>query len=64
MQTAPHWAPNAIATEQGWVDPDSGELLIAVEGLKIKKTKKVVEETTPVEETVVVEENTEAPAAE
>lgn len=25
----PRWAPNAIATERGWVDPKTKELLVA-----------------------------------
>lgn len=60
-QEAPHWAPNAVATEKGWTDPKTGELLIAVQGLleeapkkKTKKTTTVVEET-PVEDTPVIE---------
>jgi hypothetical protein len=32
-QTAPHWAPDAIPTEMGWVDAKTGELLMAVSGL-------------------------------
>jgi hypothetical protein len=47
-QTAPHWAPKSIPTEMGWVDPKTGELLVAVKGLKIPKTKTtVVEEEVP-----------------
>lgn len=37
--TPPKWAPNAVATEQGWVDPKTGELLISLRGLKSKIEK-------------------------
>ena len=32
----PKWAPHAIATEQGWVNPKTKELLISIKGLKSK----------------------------
>ena len=65
MANPPVWAPNAVATEKGWADPDSGELLIAVEGLLEEAPKKRTRKTTT--ETIVepIEEApTEAPAAE
>jgi len=63
MANPPVWAPNAVATELGWTDPDSGELLLAIEGLLAeeapkKRTRKTNTET-PVEET-----QTDTPAAE
>lgn len=30
----PAWAPNAVATNLGWCDPKTGEVLIAIPGLK------------------------------
>lgn len=30
----PQWCPEAIASDQGWHDPKSGELLVAYRGLK------------------------------
>jgi len=33
LKTAPNWCPNAIPTKRGWVDPDSGELLVSLKGL-------------------------------
>jgi len=33
----PHWAPNAVATPAGWVDPDTNELLITIDGLSTFK---------------------------
>lgn len=30
----PKWAPYAIATEKGWVNPKTGELLVCLRGLK------------------------------
>lgn len=49
MQTPPAWAPNAIATDKGWVDPNTGEVLLAIDGLEV---------------TVVETPQTETPAAE
>ena len=46
-QTAPQWAPNAIATKQGWVDPKTGELLMAIEGLTVTETSEPVQEEVP-----------------
>jgi len=56
-QDAPHWAPNAIATEAGWTDPKSGELLVAVQGLlAVEETpKKKTKKTTVVEDTPATE---------
>lgn len=41
---APKWAPRAIATDKGWVDPKTGELLVSFRGLKslIEKYKPLV----------------------
>ena len=50
-QQPPNWAPNAIATTQGWVDPTTGELLMAIEGL----TPTVISNETPVEPTPATE---------
>lgn len=44
MSTPPMWAPDAIATEKGWVDPRTGEVLLAIEGLEVTE---VLEEDTP-----------------
>jgi hypothetical protein len=56
-QDAPHWAPNAVATDKGWTDPKTGELLVAVVGLLEETPKKRTKKTTTVEEvdTPVVE---------
>lgn len=42
----PVWAPNAVATDKGWVDPKSGELLLAVAGLLEEAPKKKTKKTT------------------
>ena len=49
-KTAPAWAPDAVASPQGWRHPKTGELLVSYKGLdkivetpKVKKTKKVAE---------------------
>jgi hypothetical protein len=59
MANPPAWAPNAVATKQGWTDPVTGELLIAIEGLlqdapKTQETSTVTEET-PTEESPAAE---------
>ena len=51
----PNWAPKAIATNQGWVDPKTNELLVSYRGLKtlidnqkpkiIKKDEPVIDES-------------------
>lgn len=43
QQQPPGWAPKAIATPQGWVDPITGELLMAIEGLKVTVPAPVTE---------------------
>jgi len=30
LETPPLWAPNAVKTEKGWEDPDTGEVLVAI----------------------------------
>ena len=50
-KTAPTWAPDAVASPQGWRHPKTGELLVSYKGLDAvvgtakpaKKTKKVAE---------------------
>lgn len=34
IQTPPTWAPSAVATVHGWVDPKTGELLVSKKNLK------------------------------
>ena len=33
----PSWAPNAVATPSGWVDPETNDLLITIDGLSTFK---------------------------
>jgi hypothetical protein len=51
--TPPKWAPYAVATEQGWVHPKTGEILISLRGLKSRIEKEqpsvVLEIETPAE---------------
>lgn len=51
--TPPKWAPYAVATEQGWVHPKTGEILISLKGLKSRIEKEqpsiVLEIETPVD---------------
>lgn len=44
---APKWAPRAVATEQGWKDSKTGELLVSFRGLKslIEKNKPEISES-------------------
>lgn len=50
MQTPPLWAPDAIATDKGWVDPNTGEVLLAIEGLEVTVQEEIQEEETPAAE--------------
>lgn len=34
FSTPPTWAPNSVATDKGWVDGKTGEVLVAVKNLK------------------------------
>ena len=38
----PNWAPNSIATEFGWVNPKTGELLVSIKNLpnQVKEYKR------------------------
>lgn len=44
--TPPKWAPYAVATEQGWTNPKTGEILVALKGLK-SRIEAVVEAAQP-----------------
>lgn len=35
--TKPIWAPQVIATESGWVDPNTQEILVAIRQLSTKR---------------------------
>lgn len=36
LKTKPRWAPTAIATDRGWVHPNTGEVFVAIGNLKTK----------------------------
>lgn len=42
----PSWATDAIATEAGWTDKKTGELLVAIRGLKVKSLNRKKSEKT------------------
>lgn len=46
LKTKPSYAPNCVATERGWTNPVTGEVLVAIGMLK---TKLEAENPTPVE---------------
>lgn len=52
LKTKPSYAPNCVATERGWTNPVTGEVLVAIGMLK---TKLELENPTPVVVTEVVE---------
>lgn len=56
---APNWAPDAIATEKGWVDSKTGELLVATKSLVLDGKKPEPKKEEPKVEEPVVEEVTE-----
>ena len=37
MHKKPDWVKNVKATDKGWVDVDTGELLVAVRGLSLEE---------------------------
>lgn len=39
INMAPPWCPDAVADESGWRDPRTGELLVSLKGIDLKKTK-------------------------
>lgn len=59
LQQPPSWAPDAVASPEGWRDPVSNELLIAITGMDVKTATKQVAK---VEEPVVTPAPTTAPA--
>jgi hypothetical protein len=44
LSTKPRYFPTAVATERGWVNPQTGEVLVSIGNLKLK-----LEAETPVE---------------
>lgn len=53
LKTKPSYAPNCVATERGWTNPVTGEVLVAIGMLK---TKLEAENPTPVAPVEVVAE--------
>jgi hypothetical protein len=45
MHKKPNWVKNVKATEQGWIDSDTGELLVVVRGLPLDEQQEVKPET-------------------
>lgn len=43
MHKKPTWVKNVKATDRGWIDVDTGELLVAVKGLSLEE-EPVIEE--------------------
>lgn len=55
LATKPTWFPSAIATDRGWVNPITGELLISIKNLRSRIESEQVVETqilSPVPETL------------
>lgn len=52
LKTKPSYAPNCVATERGWTNPVTGEVLVAIGMLK---TKLELENPTPVVAPVAAE---------
>lgn len=60
----PNWAPKAIATNQGWVDPKTNELLVSYRGLKTlidNQKPNVIEKDEPVIDKLNVEKKQRKP---
>ena len=45
MHKKPNWVKHVKATERGWVDAETGELLVAVRGLPLDEQQEVKLET-------------------
>lgn len=45
MHKKPNWVKNVKATEKGWVDSETGELLVVVRGLPLDEQQEVKPET-------------------
>jgi len=37
LKNAPTWFPSAVATKAGWINPATGEILIAISELPLKR---------------------------
>lgn len=49
LKTKPSYAPDCVATESGWTNPVTGEVLVAIGNLKAKlKAEKAAEKKAPV----------------
>jgi len=53
----PLFAPQAIATEGGWVDPDTGEIYVAIRQLRTKRREFIDENLAQLIVDTVGEEN-------
>lgn len=58
-KTAPAWAPDAVASPQGWRHPKTGELLVSYKGLDKIVEKPAAKKTKKVAEVEITEEATE-----
>lgn len=45
MNKKPNWVKNVKATEKGWVDSETGELLVVVRGLPLDEQQEAKPET-------------------
>lgn len=48
LSSPPSWFPDAVATDKGWVDPATGELLVAIRGLNVKNAGPTIQRVTRV----------------
>lgn len=57
LNTKPRWFQDAVATDRGWVNPKTGEVLIAIGNLKAKLAAETpVEATTVTVDEVIIKE--------
>lgn len=59
LKTKPKWCTTVEATEQGWVNSVSGELLVSLRGLKSKLAAEEVAQTPIIEQEVIMETKVE-----
>jgi hypothetical protein len=63
LSTKPNWFPSAIATDRGWINPVTGELLISIKNLRLRiESEQVIDK--PIEQHIIKEVKMEQETSE
>lgn len=46
LDQKPTWFPNAVESDAGWINPDTGEILVAISQLSLKR-RNFLDQQTP-----------------